>query len=69
MLQNAKQFLLLEKKEFGELEYEDEAGKKSLEIFHRALGGKIIELKNHGHYTLNDMGTEQFPELLKVILA
>lgn len=43
---------------------EDPIGKKSLEIFHNALGGKIIELKNHGHYTLNDMGTEEFPELL-----
>ena len=44
-------------------EYED--GKKSLEIFHKVLGGKIIELKGRGHYTLDDMGTEEFPELLK----
>ena len=34
---------------------------KSLEIFHEALGGKIIELKNHGHFTIGDMMTEEFP--------
>ncbi|MBU2523192.1 MAG: alpha/beta hydrolase [Nanoarchaeota archaeon] len=44
---------------------EEEDGKKSLKIFHRALDGKIIELKGRGHYTLEDMGTEEFPELLK----
>ncbi len=47
---------------------EGEDGKKSLEIFHKALDGKIIELKGHGHYTMGDMGTEEFPELLKEIL-
>ena len=49
---------------------DDEArnGKKSLEIFHKALGGKIIELKGRGHYTMNDMGTECFPELLKEVI-
>ncbi len=47
---------------------EEEDGKKSLKIFHEAIDGKIIELKNHGHYTQNDMGTIEFPELLKVIL-
>jgi len=43
-------------------------GKKSLRIFHSSLGGKIIELKAHGHYTLKSMGTEEFPELLREIL-
>lgn len=47
---------------------EEEAGKKSLEIFHQALGGKIIELKGRGHYTMGDMGTEEFPELLEAVL-
>ena len=47
---------------------EEEDGKKSLKIFHKALGGKIIELKGRGHYTLGDMGTEKFPELLKEII-
>jgi predicted alpha/beta hydrolase family esterase len=47
---------------------EEEDGKESLKIFHDALGGKIIELKGHGHYTLGDMGTEAFPELLQAVL-
>ncbi|MDO8529761.1 MAG: alpha/beta hydrolase [bacterium] len=46
---------------------EEEDGKKSLEIFHQALGGKIIELEKHGHYTMSDVGTTEFPELLEVI--
>jgi len=47
---------------------EEENGKKSAKIFHEALGGKIIELKNHEHYTFNDMGTEEFPELIEIVL-
>ncbi|MFH0873301.1 MAG: alpha/beta hydrolase [Candidatus Komeilibacteria bacterium] len=43
-------------------------GKASLKIFHAALGGEVIELKNHGHYLLKQMGTEEFPELLNVVL-
>lgn len=46
---------------------EDDEGKESVKIFHETLGGEIIDLKNHGHYTLGDMGTEEFPELLKKI--
>src|SRR3989338_396336 len=46
---------------------EEDDGKKSLQIFHRSLGGKVIELKGRGHYTLNDMKTEQFPELIKEV--
>lgn len=46
---------------------EEEDGKKSLNIFHKDLDGKIIELKGRGHYTLGDMGTEEFPELLEEI--
>jgi len=37
-------------------------------MFHKVIDGKIIELKKKGHYTLNDMGTEEFPQLLEVIL-
>ncbi len=48
---------------------EEDDGKKSLEIFHQALDGKIIELKSHGHYTLNDMGTDEFPELIDVVIG
>ena len=47
---------------------EELGGKESLKIFHNALGGKVIELEDHGHYTLADMGTEEFPELLNEIL-
>jgi predicted alpha/beta hydrolase family esterase len=49
---------------------DDEAddGKESLKIYNKALGGKIIELKGHGHYTLEDMGTEEFPELIKEVM-
>jgi hypothetical protein len=47
---------------------EEENGKKSLEIFHQALGGKIIELKGRGHYTMRSMETEEFPELLSEII-
>ena len=47
---------------------EEEDGKKSAKIFHEALGGKMIELKGRGHYTLGDMGTQKFPELLNAIV-
>jgi len=47
---------------------EEEDGKKSLKLYHKVLGGKIVNLKSHGHYTMGDMGTEEFPELLEVIL-
>lgn len=47
---------------------EEDDGKKSLKIFHKALGGKIIELKGRGHYTFGDMGTEEFPELIDAVL-
>jgi predicted alpha/beta hydrolase family esterase len=44
---------------------ETKEGKESLEIFQKALGGKVIELHGMGHFTLKDMGKEEFPELLK----
>jgi len=47
---------------------EVEDGKKSLHIFHEALGGTVIDLPSHGHYTLDDMGTDEFPELLQAVL-
>ena len=48
---------------------EEADGKKSLKIYNESLGGKIIELKSHGHYTFGDMGTMEFPELIKEIFA
>mgnify|MGYP001566600257 FL=1 len=47
---------------------EEDEGKESLKIFHQALGGAVIELKGHGHYTFGDMGTEEFPELLEKVI-
>ncbi|KKS46684.1 MAG: hypothetical protein UV09_C0014G0004 [Candidatus Gottesmanbacteria bacterium GW2011_GWA2_42_18] len=47
---------------------EETNGKKSLNIFHKALGGKIIELKGMGHFCFEDMGTYEFPELLKEVI-
>ncbi len=47
---------------------EEAAGKESLKIFHSALGGKIVNLKSHGHYTMEDMKTEEFPELLNEVI-
>lgn len=48
---------------------EENDGKESLKIFQKALGGKVIELKKHGHYCLSDMGTEEFPEILEEIFS
>jgi len=47
---------------------EEDNGKESVKIFHEALGGKLIELKNKGHYTLDEMGTEELPELISEIV-
>jgi hypothetical protein len=47
---------------------EMKGGKESLKIYHEALGGRILELKGRGHYLLQDMGTEEFPELLEEII-
>jgi len=47
---------------------EAENGKKSLEIYKESLDSKVIELKGKGHYIFRDMGTEEFPELLKEII-
>ena len=38
-------------------------------MYQDSLGGKVIELKSHGHYTLGDMGTEEFPELIQEVLS
>ncbi len=47
---------------------EDPDGKESLKIIHDVIGGKIIELPHHGHYTMDDMGTVEFPELIKEVV-
>jgi hypothetical protein len=43
---------------------EMEDGKKSLVIYRAALGGDIVHLPGKGHYTIADMRTHEFPELL-----
>ena len=48
---------------------EQSEGIDSLKIYHDAIGGKVIKLKDHGHYILNHMETEEFPELLEAALA
>ncbi|MCL5410825.1 MAG: alpha/beta hydrolase [Patescibacteria group bacterium] len=57
----------------GEIVYftsnnEKEEGKESLKMYQDVLGGEIISLLNHGHYTLADMGTNEFLELIKKII-
>lgn len=47
---------------------EEDDGKKSLKLFHSVLGGDIVDLPNHGHYTQGDMGTDTFPELLEAVM-
>lgn len=47
---------------------EEEDGKKSLKMYHDALGGKVIELKGRGHFVFDDMKTEKFPELIDAIV-
>lgn len=37
-------------------------------MYHDKLGGKIMNLKDHRHYILKHMGTEEFPELLEEVL-
>ncbi len=48
---------------------EEEDGKESVLLYHKALGGKVVELEGYGHFTRSHMGTEEFPELLSEILA
>lgn len=48
---------------------EEEDGKNSLKMYHDVLGGKIVNLSGHGHYVLDDMGTEEFPELIQEVIS
>ena len=48
---------------------EEEDGKRAARIYHDLFNGsKVIELKGRGHYTMGDMGTTEFPELLEEVL-
>lgn len=62
------------KERVGEIIYftaydEDPDGKESLRIIHKVIGGKVIELLGRGHYTMGDMGTNEFPELIEEIVS
>jgi leucyl-tRNA synthetase len=46
---------------------EESDGRKSLEIFKKEIGGKVIELKSYGHFCERDMGKKEFPELVNEI--
>ena len=46
-----------------------ERHRKSAQLYHEKLGGKYHELPKMGHYTLEDMGTAEFPELLKEVVT
>lgn len=48
-------------------ENEEQEGKESLKMYREVFDGEIISLPNHGHYTMGDMGTTSFPELLDVV--
>ncbi len=41
---------------------------RSANYLEEKMGAKVVELKNHGHFTLEDMKTEKFPELFNEIL-
>jgi len=36
--------------------------------YRQELPAKVINLKNHGHFTLGEMGTQEFPELLEEVI-
>jgi len=42
--------------------------RKSVKLYEKELDARVIELKEHGHYILEDMGTEEFPELIGEVL-
>lgn len=42
---------------------------KSTDMYAKELNGRIIKLKNRGHFTFEDMGTNEFPELLAEALS
>lgn len=47
---------------------ESDDGKKSLKMFHDAIGGEIIALSGRGHYRTNQWSNSEFSELVDQIL-
>ncbi len=48
---------------------EEKIGKDTAKMWTDKLNAKLIELKNHGHYTEGGMGTTKFPELLEEVVG
>jgi leucyl-tRNA synthetase len=42
--------------------------KNTVKILDKKIKSKIISLKDYGHFTENDMGKTEFPELLEEVL-
>jgi len=49
-------------------ENEKERHKEGSKIYSKVLGARIEVIKNRGHFTFNDMGTTEFPELLAEVV-
>lgn len=48
---------------------EEEDGKRAVRVYKEKFPHiKVIELSGRGHYTMGDMGTTEFPELLEKVL-
>jgi len=47
---------------------DDEDIIRSAKEINSKLGGRLIMLKGKGHFTYDEMGTEEFPELLEAVL-
>ncbi len=45
-----------------------EIGMKSAKLFEKKFDAKVVNIKGHGHYLENQMGTVEFPELLDNVL-
>lgn len=43
-------------------------GKRGLQVFHDALGGEVISIPGYGHYIMDHMKTEEFPELIEAVM-
>ena len=47
---------------------ESDDGKRSLQIFHDVLGGKVVSLDGKGHYRTSQWQSSAFPELVETII-
>jgi len=48
---------------------EDQDGKDSLKMYHHILWWEIIDIASYGHYTIGGMWTEDFPELISILVG